>query len=78
MGLTPFTLASTADSTRATEQRILVSLTFPKTAQEDPEKLYFRSIGECFAFQGWPGFGNYKFLAALVVAIMAALYAFFG
>jgi len=49
----------------------------PKTAGEDPESLYFRSLGECFAFKGWNGLGNYKVLATLVLAIMAVLYFIF-
>jgi len=50
------------------------SLAMPKRVGEDPENLHFRGIGECFAFKGWPGVGNYKFLAALVFAIMVVLY----
>jgi SSS family solute:Na+ symporter len=54
-----------------------VSLALPKTAGEDPEALYFHSIGECFAFKGWSGIGNYKFLALLTLGIMAVLYYIF-
>jgi len=50
------------------------SLAMPKRPGEDPEALYFHNLGECFAFRGWRGIGNYKFLAALVFAIMTALY----
>lgn len=53
------------------------SLAMPKKAGEDPEQLYFKSMGECFAFKGWPGIGNYKFLAFLIFAIMAVLYYIF-
>ncbi len=54
-----------------------VSLLMPKSAEEDPESLYLKSIGECFAFEGWKGIGNYKFLAALTLGTMAVLYYFF-
>lgn len=53
---------------------ITVSILMPKKADEDPESLYFRSFGECLAFKGWSGIGNYKFLAILVLSIMAVLY----
>lgn len=54
-----------------------VSLVCPKAAHEDPESLYFRSLGDCFAFKGWSGIGNYKFLATLTLGIMACLYYIF-
>jgi SSS family solute:Na+ symporter len=54
-----------------------VSTLMPKTAGEDPESLYFKSLGECFAFKGWSGIGNYKFLAALTLGIMAVLFYIF-
>ena len=53
------------------------SMLMPKRAGEDPEQLYFKSLGECLAFKGWPGIGNYKFLAVLVIAVMAVLYYIF-
>jgi SSS family solute:Na+ symporter len=49
----------------------------PKQANEDPESLYFRSFAECFAFKGWSGIGNYKFLAILTLSIMAVFYYIF-
>ncbi len=55
----------------------LGSLLIPKAAGEDPEQLYFRSLSECFAFKGWSGIGNYKFLALLVLSIMSVLYYIF-
>lgn len=57
---------------------ITVSILMPKTAGEDPESLYFHSFAECFAFKGWSGIGNYKFLAILILSIMAVLYYIFS
>jgi len=37
----------------------------------------FCSLAECFAFKGWRGIGNYKFLAILALSIMAVLYYIF-
>lgn len=56
---------------------ITVSILMPKKANEDPESLYFHSVAECFAFKGWSGIGNYKFLAILTLGIMAVLYYIF-
>ena len=56
---------------------VVVSRLMPKTAGEDPESLYFHSFAECFAFEGWKGIGNYKFLAILTLSIMAVLYYIF-
>ncbi len=53
------------------------SMAMPKRAGEDPEHLYFKSFGDCLAFKGWRGIGNYKFLSVLVIAIMAVLYYIF-
>ncbi len=56
---------------------ITVSVLMPKKAGEDPESLYFHSFAECFAFKGWSGIGNYKFLAILTLSMMAVLYYIF-
>lgn len=53
------------------------SLAMPKRPGEDPERLYFATPGECLAFKGWPGIGNYKVLALFVFAAMAVLYYIF-
>lgn len=53
------------------------SIAMPKRSTEDPEKLYFHSVKEFFAYKGWPGIGNYKFLAVLVLGIMVVLYYIF-
>jgi SSS family solute:Na+ symporter len=56
---------------------IASSLAMPKKPGEDPEQLYLKSLGDCLAFKGWPGIGNYKFLALLVIVIMSILYYIF-
>jgi SSS family solute:Na+ symporter len=53
------------------------SLAMPKKPGEDPEQLYLKSLGDCLAFKGWPGIGNYKILAVLVIVIMSILYYIF-
>jgi SSS family solute:Na+ symporter len=53
---------------------VVSSLLLPKRDGEDPERLHFTGLADCLAFKGWPGIGNYKFLAILVLAIMSVLY----
>lgn len=53
---------------------VCASLLMPKRASEDPEALYFRGIGECFAFRGWKGLGDYRILSALLMLVLIFLY----
>lgn len=53
---------------------VVSSILMPKRPGEDPEELHLNGISDCLAFKGWPGIGNYKFLAVLLVVIMAILY----
>ena len=56
-----------------------VSLTLlrPKSAAEDPQKLYWPHPFDALKSPGWPGLANYKFLAALVFIAMCSLYYLF-
>jgi SSS family solute:Na+ symporter len=56
---------------------VVSSLLMPKRAGEDPENLHFTGLADCLSFKGWTGIGNYKFLASLVLVIMAVLYYIF-
>jgi len=56
---------------------VIGSLAMPKAPNEDPEKLYFKSLGECLAFKGWRGPLNYKVMAAVVIGSMTILYYIF-
>ncbi len=56
-----------------------IALTFarPKLPGEDPQKLYWESPLDALKYKGWPGIGNYKFLAAVVFISMCTLYYLF-
>ena len=56
-----------------------VALTFarPKTAEEDPSHLYWRSPLDALRSPGWPGLANYKVLAGVVIVVMCTLYVWF-
>lgn len=47
---------------------------FPKQADEDAQRLYWPKPLDALKHPGWPGLGNYKVLAAIVVAAMSGLY----
>jgi SSS family transporter len=50
---------------------------FPKQAEEDVQQLYWPKPLDALKHPGWPGLGNYKVLAAIVVLAMSGLYFIF-
>ena len=57
--------------------QVAVTLSCPKLAAEDPQKLFWEHPLDPLKSPGWPGLANYKVLAALVVAAMGTLYYLF-
>lgn len=57
--------------------QIALTLALPKEADTDRESLHWRSPLEALRTPGWPGIGNYHFLAAAVAVSMVGLYALF-
>lgn len=57
--------------------QVLLSLRWPAGASEIESGLYWNSPLEPLREKGWPGVGNYRFLAGLLIAVMAVLYFFF-
>lgn len=55
----------------------LFSLRWPAGTSEIESGLYWNSPMEPLRDKGWPGLANYRFLAGLLMAIMAILYYFF-
>lgn len=51
-----------------------LSFLFPSQQTSGSSKLYWTSIAEPLQSRGWRGIGNYKFLAGLLIGIMALLY----
>ncbi|WP_443937702.1 sodium:solute symporter [Pedobacter sp. MW01-1-1] len=54
--------------------QVLFSFLYPVKHTEESAKLYWKSPLEPLRGTGWPGFGNYKFLSALLLTLMAILY----
>jgi SSS family solute:Na+ symporter len=57
--------------------QIGLSYLLPKLPQEDPQRLYWVRPWDALKSAGWPGLGDYRILAALVVVAMASLYIVF-
>jgi SSS family solute:Na+ symporter len=56
---------------------IVISLFKPHRHTEDSILLVWGNPLDCLKDKGWPGFGNYKFLSALLFGIMVVLYTIF-
>lgn len=54
--------------------QLVLMAAFPKQPDEDAKKLYWPRPLDALKSPGWPGLGNYKFLAFVVGLAMAALY----
>jgi solute:Na+ symporter, SSS family len=52
----------------------ILSFCLPKLPEEDPQRLYWANPLDALKSAGWPGLGDYRLLAALVVAVMFGLY----
>ena len=57
--------------------QIGLSLAMPKLAEEDPQRLYWAHPLDALKSGGWPGIGDYRVVAALVVLVMGGLYVVF-
>lgn len=54
--------------------QVVCSYVYPVIHTTDSEQLYWRSPLEPLQSRGWPGFGNYKLLSALLLTIMGVLF----
>ena len=57
--------------------QIAFTMLMPKLSCEDAQNLYWPHPLDALKSPGWPGLGNYKVLAVIVIAAMAALYSVF-
>jgi SSS family solute:Na+ symporter len=57
--------------------QVAFSFIYPVEHTPESEKLYWSSPWEPLRAKGWPGIGNYKLLALLLVGGMSALYYWF-
>jgi len=75
--LTPFMLMAFYLLCFCIVLQVSLTLLRPKSAAEDPQKLYWPHPFDALKSPGWPGLANYKFLAALVFIAMCSLYYLF-
>jgi len=54
--------------------QVVFSYVYPVVHTEESKLLYWKSPLEPLKGKGWSGIGNYKFLSAMLIAIMAVLY----
>lgn len=57
--------------------QVTISILYPAGESERSSKLYWEHPLKPLEEKGWPGIGNYKFLAGLLLGAMAALYYIF-
>ena len=57
--------------------QVVLTLAFPKSPDEDKEKLYWVHPFDALKTPGWPGLANYKVLSAAVFLGMVTLYMIF-
>ena len=54
-----------------------LSYLLPKLPHEDRQRLYWARPLDALKSAGWPGIGDYRILAGLVVLVMVSLYVVF-
>lgn len=74
---TPFMMMAFYMFAACLVMQVVFAVSMPKLAGEDPQALYWKHPLESLETPGWRGIGNYKFLAVVVIAAMAALYVTF-
>lgn len=74
---TPFMLMAFYMLCACMALQITLSVLLPKLPHEDREKLYWVRPLDALKSAGWPGLGDYRVLAGLVVLVMVGLYIVF-
>ncbi len=75
--ITPFMLMAFYMFCACAILQVGLTLAMPKLATEDVQRLYWAHPLEALRSAGWPGIGDYRILAALVVLVMVGLYVVF-
>lgn len=74
LGSIPFMMMAFYLFLACVAMQTVFSFVYPVVHTEQSSALYWRSFREPLEGRGWKGFGNYKFLSALLLLIMGALY----
>jgi len=57
--------------------QVALSFLLPKTADEDPQRLYWERPLDALKSAGWTGLGDYRVVTAAVIVVMVGLYVVF-
>jgi len=71
---TPFMLMAFYMLCACVAMQVSLSYLLPKLPQEDPQRLYWEHPLDALKSAGWPGLGDYRFLATVVAVVMVCLY----
>ncbi len=75
---TPFLMMSFYMLAACVVLQVGLSWLAPKLSHEDPQRLYWANPLHALSSSGWPIFGDYRVLAAVIVAMMVGLYMLFA
>ena len=74
---TPFMLMAFYLFLACVAVQVVITGLHPKTAAEDPQKLFWVHPFDALRTPGWPGLADYRVIAAVVCALMLGLYIVF-
>ncbi|MHB9045472.1 MAG: sodium:solute symporter family transporter, partial [Pirellulales bacterium] len=74
---TPFMLMAFYLFTACVAMQVTFTFAMPKTADEDPQRLYWKHPWDALRSAGWSGLGDYRVVSAAVVLMMVGLYVVF-
>jgi solute:Na+ symporter, SSS family len=74
---TPFMMMTFYLLVTCVVMQVILSFLLPKLPHEDPERLYWGKPSDALKSTGWPIYGDYRLLSALIVVVMIGLYACF-
>jgi Na+/proline symporter len=74
---TPFMMMAFYMFVACVAMQVALMVIFPKQAGEDAQQLYWPKPLDALKHPGWPGLGNYKVLASIVVLSVFGLYLVF-
>jgi SSS family solute:Na+ symporter len=74
---TPFMMMAFYMFVACVAMQVALMVIFPKQAGEDAQQLFWPKPLDALKHPGWPGLGNYKVLASIVVLSVFGLYLVF-
>jgi len=74
---TPFMMMAFYLLAMCVAMQVALSFLLPKTADEDPQRLYWERPLDALKSAGWTGLGDYRVVTAAVIVVMVGLYVVF-